>query len=72
MYNEGETEVSGHPTTPLRWKNEKMPTSDVSFVVSCPAINTKTISQEELTAMITYYVDRYRIAGKNLKLHTFK
>ena len=45
LYNEDETEVSGHPTTPLRWKDEKMPTSDVSFVVSCPAINTKTISQ---------------------------
>jgi len=52
----------------LRWKDEKMPTSDVSFVVSCPAINTKAISQEELTAMITYYVDRYRIAGKKFKV----
>ena len=29
LYNEGEIEVSGHPTTPLRWKDEKMPTSDV-------------------------------------------
>ena len=66
--NKNITEVSGHPTTPLRWKDEKMPTSDVSFVVSCPAINTKTISQEELTAMITYYVDRYRIAGKKFKV----
>lgn len=67
LYNEEEVEVSDRPTTPLRWKDEKMPTSDVSFVVSCPAINTQIISQEELTAMITYYVDRYPYCRKKIQ-----
>ena len=66
LYNEAKPKLADTQPLPLRWKDEKMPTSDVSFVVSCPAINTKTISQEELTAMITYYVDRYRIAGKKI------
>lgn len=48
----------------LRWKDEKMTTTDYSFVINCPSINTKKISEEELTAMISYYVDLYRIAGK--------
>lgn len=48
----------------LRWKDEKTATTDYSFVVHCPAINTKKISEEELTAIISYYVDLYRIAGK--------
>lgn len=48
----------------LRWEDEKMTTTDYSFVINCPSINTKKISEEELTAMISYYVDLYRIAGK--------
>lgn len=48
----------------LRWKDEKTATTDYSFVVSCPSVNTKKISEAELTAMISYYVDLYRIAGK--------
>ena len=48
----------------LRWKDEKMITTDYSFTVSCPPINTQKISEEELTAMISYYVGLYRIAGK--------
>ena len=68
LYKEGESEIEGHPSVPLRWKDEKTPTGDVSFVVSCPTINTKIVSQEEFTAMISFYIDRYRIAGKNLKV----
>lgn len=49
----------------LRWKDEKMITTDYSFIVSCPIVNTKIISEGELTAMITYYINLYRIAGKN-------
>lgn len=48
----------------LRWRDEKLTSSDVSFIVVCPPVNTQIISEEELTAMISYYVNRYKIAGK--------
>lgn len=64
LYQEIESEDSGV----LRWKDEKMSNNAVSFSVSCPAVNTQLISQAELTAMITYYVSRYRIAGKKFNV----
>ena len=48
----------------LYWRDEKLVSTDVSFIVVCPAINTQIISKDELTAMISYYVNRYKIAGK--------
>ena len=48
----------------LRWKDEKTATTDSGVVVNCHCVNTKKISEAELTAMISYYVDLYRIAGK--------
>lgn len=64
LYEEDETPVDGHTTPPLYWKDEKTATSDISFIVNCPAVNPQVISQDELTAMVSFYVNRYRIAGK--------
>lgn len=64
LYQEIESEKSGV----LHWKDEKMSNSDVSFSVCCPEINTQLISQDEITAMITYYVCRYCIAGKKFNV----
>lgn len=55
-------------TVKLRWKDEKLASSDVSFLVNCPAVNTQLITQDELTAMISYHVSRYKIAGKKFKV----
>lgn len=61
LYAENE-KSKDNPT--LRWKDEKMASTEYSFTVSCPAVNTQKISEDELTAMISYYVNMYRIAGK--------
>jgi hypothetical protein len=64
LYNASEKK----DTQTFRWKDEKLVSSDVSFIVSCPAVNTEIISETELTAMISYYVEKYRIAGKTFKV----
>lgn len=68
VYNEGESAVSGHEPQPLRWKDEKAAHNEVSFTVSCPTINTQMITQAEVEAMIIYWVNRYRIAGKKFNV----
>lgn len=68
VYNEGESEVSGHESQPLRWKDEKQAESEVSFTVNCPTIDTKKITQAEVSGMIAYWVNRYRIAGKKFNV----
>lgn len=48
----------------FRYKDEKQANSDVSFFICCPNVNPAVITQDELTAMISYYVQKYCIAGK--------
>lgn len=64
LYKQGEAPVHSHETPPMHWEDERTQMGDVSFVVSCPTVNTEQISQEELAAMISYHVNRYRISGK--------
>lgn len=52
----------------FRYKNENQANSDVSFTICCPSINTSKISQAEITAMITYQVKKYCIAGKKFNI----
>lgn len=56
-------ESSGHNTI-FRYKDEKQANSDASFCICCPSINPAIITQDELTAMISYHVRKYCIAGK--------
>lgn len=65
LYTENEKSKS-NPA--LRWKDEKMISTDYSFIVSCPAVNLQKISEAEMTAMISYYVNLYRIAGKKFSV----
>lgn len=65
IYEESEGKESSKA---LRWKDEKMAESDVSFLVCVPAIDEQKITQDELSAMISYHVAKYRIAGKKFKV----
>lgn len=64
LYNASEGKVS----KALHWKDEKQPTSECSFIVNCPSIDTTQITQEELTGMISYWVHKYSISGKKFKV----
>lgn len=64
LYNESE----GQTGSALHWKDEKLPNSEYSFVVSCPTIDTTQITQAELTGMISYWVRKYSISGKKFNV----
>lgn len=70
LYTEAE-KTQETPSESFSWEGESSSTSDVSFVVNCPTVNTSLISEDELKAMITYWVNRYRIAQKTF-IVTFK
>lgn len=61
LYHAGET-PSQHVV--FRYKDERQANSDASFFICCPTVNPAVITQEELTAMISYHVRKYCIAGK--------
>lgn len=61
LYHAGETPSQN---TVFRYKDEKQANSDASFFICCPNVNPAVITQDELTAMISYHVRRYCIAGK--------
>lgn len=65
IYQESEGKNSSQA---LRWKDEKLAECDVSFLVCVPSIDTTKISQDELSAMISYHVNKYAIAGKKHKV----
>lgn len=52
----------------FRYQGEEQVNGDVSFIVNCPAINTKLISQQEMTGMLAYNIKKYCIAGKKFKI----
>lgn len=68
LYHSIETPIEGQETVSLRYKDEKQANSDASFYVCCPAINPQVITKQELTAMISYHVRRYCIAGKKFNI----
>ena len=54
----------GKKGTVLRHHSENTAGSSHSFVVSSPAINTRLITQENYIAMLSFYIDKYRLSGK--------
>lgn len=40
----------------------------ISFTVVAPAPNTDLITEEKYRAMLSYYIDKYRLAGKTYKI----
>lgn len=53
---------------PFQWQNEKSSSNDVSFIVFCPYVNTNIITEKELTGMISYVIDKYKVAGKSYRI----
>lgn len=48
----------------LYHSDEQTDESSHSFIVNSPAINTQLISLEKYQAMLSYYIDKYRLSGK--------
>lgn len=42
--------------------------SRYSFIVSTPMVDTAKITEKEYLSQLTYWIDRYRIAGKTYKI----
>lgn len=55
-------------TVSLYYSDERTDTNSFSFIVASPAINTALISEEQYIAMLSYYIDRYKLAGKTYKI----
>ena len=60
LYNESEKQKSAV----LHHQGERTTSSSHSFIVVTPNINEALISKDEYIAMLSYYIDRYRISGK--------
>lgn len=50
------------------YQNERIDTNSCSFIVHTPAIDTSLISKESYISMLTYWIERYRVAGKTYKI----
>lgn len=50
------------------YQNERTDTNTYSFIVHTPAIDTSLISKESYISMLTYWIERYRLAGKTYKI----
>lgn len=64
LYNENENGKK----QPFQWQNEKSSSNDVSFIVFCPYVNTNIITEKELSGMISYVIDKYKVAGKSYRI----
>lgn len=49
---------------PLYFQNEKTATNSCSFIVSSPIIDESKISIDAYRAMLSYYIDKYKLANK--------
>lgn len=50
------------------YQNERTDTNTYSFIVHSPAIDTTLISKQSYLSMLTYWIERYRLAGKTYKI----
>lgn len=50
------------------YQNERTDQNTYSFIVHTPAIDTSLISKEQYVSMLTYWIERYRLAGKTYKI----
>lgn len=64
LYNEDENGKK----QPFQWQNEKSSSNDVSFIVFCPYVNTNIVTEKELSGMISYVIDKYKVAGKSYRI----
>lgn len=68
LYQESE---GARQSEQLFYADEKTDESSVSFTVFTPQINESLITREAYLAMLSFYIDKYRLAGKtyNIKFH---
>lgn len=64
IYHESE----GIKSEALYYANEKTDESSVSFTVFTPQIDETLITREAYLAMMSYYIDKYRLAGKTYNI----
>lgn len=64
VYHESE----GIKSEALYYANEKTDESSVSFTVFTPQIDETLITREAYLAMMSYYIDKYRLAGKTYNI----
>lgn len=50
------------------YQNERTDANTYSFIIHSPAIDTSLISKETYISMLTYWIERYRLAGKTYKI----
>lgn len=55
-------------STVLNYHNELTDGGTCSFIVYSPAIDIRKISMEEYVAMLSYYIDKYKVSGKTYKI----
>ena len=69
LYQESENKQLGKP---LYFADEKTNESSVSFTVFTPLINESLITREAYLAMLSYYIDKYRLSAKtyNIKFNS--
>lgn len=68
LYGDDEAQDATHASKPFRFNGEKMPDGDISFTVSCPAFDSAKITEQELTAMITNHVNKFKLAGETFNV----
>ena len=56
-------------SAPLFFHNERTSNSNCSFIVYSPQINESLISRDSYTAMLAYYINKYKLAGKTYKIN---
>lgn len=50
------------------YQNERTDANTYSFIIHSPAVDTSLISKETYISMLTYWIERYRLAGKTYKI----
>lgn len=55
-------------STSLYYHGEATEESTCSFIVYSPPIDDRIISSEAYQAMLSYYIEKYRVAGKTYKI----
>lgn len=65
LYTENEGKSKGEA---FYYQNERTDVNTYSFIVHTPAIDTSLISKDSYISMLTYWIERYRLAGKTYKI----
>lgn len=68
LYQESEDSGSPKKSEKMYWENEKTDDNSYSFLVHTPAVDETLIKTEAYIAMLSHYIDRYRLSGKTYKI----